>query len=431
MAKISVHRPVNTVVTVFVLATSILALGVLTSFSIETDGFVLWTPVESISLIHGRWVLSPDSGFPLDGRPMQIILHKQGKNLLTTNDLKRVFEVGQLLENIPGFEKVCGGPLQGSKAPLCSFLSPSLFWCNDYEIFDNTTSSNDDIVYRLSHLTFPDGQLVHRPTLFGSALPNFPTQQLDPRGDYQVEDVLLESVAAYMIILNLPNDKDNAPPYELVATEALFALADTWKNEQTNEDFGTPMSLEMKTFRSFDDELLRGIKGDIPYVALAYIMMGCFCAATLYRKDPVSSQTLLGLGAVLTVALSLMTGYGMIMLCNVPFTYLLQVFPYVLIGIGLDDTYILMGAFSRTKQTDSMEQRVECMMEDVGVSITVSLLTTFLAFLLGAFSSLPALQFFAYYAAPAVMIDFLFQVTFFIALLALDVRRDTIPTKNG
>ena len=423
IAKISVHRPAITVVTVLVLSASTLTVGVLTNFSLESDGFVLWTPVESISRIHGRWVRSPDSGFPLDGRPIQIVLHKQGKNLLTTNDLKLVFEVGQLLENIPGFEKVCGGPLQGSKAPLCSFLSPSLFWSNDYEIFDNSTSSNDDVVYRISHLTFPDGQLVNRPTLFGSALPDFPAQQVDPRGEYQVEDVLLESVAAFMIILNLPNDEDNALPYELVATEALFALADTWQNEKSNDDFDTAMSLELFTSRSFDDELLRGIEGDIPYVALAYFMMGCFCAVTLYRKDPVSSQTLLGLGAVFTVALSLMTGYGMIMLCNVPFTYLLQVFPYVLIGIGLDDTYILMGAFSRTKQTDSMEQRVECMMEDVGVSITVSSLTTFLAFLLGAFSSLPALQFFAYYAAPAVMIDFLYQVTFFLALLALDVRR--------
>ena len=52
-----------------------------------------------------------------------------------------------------------------------------------------------------------------------------------------------------------------------------------------------------------------------------------------------------------------------------------------------------------------------------------SSLTTFLAVLLGAFRSLPALLWFAYYAAQHFITDFLYQHTFFLALRCLDVRR--------
>lgn len=62
-------------------------------------------------------------------------------------------------------------------------------------------------------------------------------------------------------------------------------------------------------------------------------------------------------------------------------------------------------------------------MEDIGSSILLTTLTSTLAFALGAVSSIPAVQYLVMYAFPTILVDFLFQITFFVALIVLDQRR--------
>lgn len=48
---------------------------------------------------------------------------------------------------------------------------------------------------------------------------------------------------------------------------------------------------------------------------------------------------------------------------------------------------------------------------------------TVVAFLLGGVSSLPGIRWFCWYAGPTVAIDFIYQITFFVAILVIDDRR--------
>ena len=56
-------------------------------------------------------------------------------------------------------------------------------------------------------------------------------------------------------------------------------------------------------------------------------------------------------------------------------------------------------------------------------AIILTTLTSATAFALGLISSIPAVKYLVVYAFTSILIDFLFQVTFFIALLVLDERR--------
>ena len=134
-------------------------------------------------------------------------------------------------------------------------------------------------------------------------------------------------------------------------------------------------------------------------------------------------EGLLGFGAVATILLSLLTGYGLLFTIGIPFSSLTQIFPYVMVGIGLDDTFILTGAYERTDPSKDPVQRIEDCLCDVGNSITISTLTTVSAFCLGCVSSLPGIRWFCLYAAPTIMIDFLYQITFLLAMMVLDSRR--------
>jgi Niemann-Pick C1 protein len=44
----------------------------------------------------------------------------------------------------------------------------------------------------------------------------------------------------------------------------------------------------------------------------------------------------------------------------------------------------------------------------------------------GALSDMPAVKTFALYAAVALLLDFIFQITCFVSLLAVDDRRQTV-----
>ena len=62
-------------------------------------------------------------------------------------------------------------------------------------------------------------------------------------------------------------------------------------------------------------------------------------------------------------------------------------------------------------------------MKEISLSIFITTFTSTLAFTLGCFSDIPAVRWLCIYAAPSVAIDFVFQITFFIALIVLDERR--------
>ena len=108
---------------------------------------------------------------------------------------------------------------------------------------------------------------------------------------------------------------------------------------------------------------------------------------------------------------------------GVPLTNLTTLTPFVVFGVGLDDTFIITGAFARTKPDQSMEDRVRQTMKDAGVSISVTTLTTAVAFALGAISNIPAVRWLCLYAMVTIIIDFFYQISFFMALLVLDAKR--------
>mmetsp|Transcript_30078 Transcript_30078/g.35735 ORF Transcript_30078/g.35735 Transcript_30078/m.35735 type:complete len:571 (+) Transcript_30078:3-1715(+) len=118
-----------------------------------------------------------------------------------------------------------------------------------------------------------------------------------------------------------------------------------------------------------------------------------------------------------------MAGYGFLFIIGVPFTSMTQILPFIMFGIGLDDAFILSGAYKRTDKTKDVVVRIEDTVEEVGISIFVTTVSSISAFSLGCISSVPAVYWLCQYAIPTLFLDFFFQITFFIALIVIDERR--------
>jgi predicted RND superfamily exporter protein len=95
----------------------------------------------------------------------------------------------------------------------------------------------------------------------------------------------------------------------------------------------------------------------------------------------------------------------------------------VIFGVGLDDTFIIMGSYERTHPEKDVVARIQETMRDIGLSIFLTTFTTVVAFGLMATTQIPALFWMSFYALATMAIVFFYTITFFVGLIVMDERR--------
>lgn len=112
---------------------------------------------------------------------------------------------------------------------------------------------------------------------------------------------------------------------------------------------------------------------------------------------------------------------------------IIEVIPFLVLAVGVDNIFILVQTHQRLarKPNESFEEHIGRTLGHVGPSMTLTSLSESCCFFLGGLSDMPAVRAFALYAGMALLIDFLFQITCFVSLLALDSRRQAVSFVNG
>lgn len=108
---------------------------------------------------------------------------------------------------------------------------------------------------------------------------------------------------------------------------------------------------------------------------------------------------------------------------GVPFNTLHSILPFIVIGIGVDDMFVITFSFDHQSAALPNDVRLANALKQCGLSITYTTATDVAAFLLGATSSLPAIQQFCFYAAVTLLFNFVFQLTAYSVLLVWDEER--------
>lgn len=133
--------------------------------------------------------------------------------------------------------------------------------------------------------------------------------------------------------------------------------------------------------------------------------------------------------------------------CNLIF-----VIPFLVIGIGIDDMFIIYSTYLSCYQhrlkdysnkscskinSDNLEVSKKIVTDEKqiisdlisktlsksGVSITITSLTDFIAFFVGITTNFKSVQIFCVYAGFAILFCYLYQITFFCGFLCLHIRR--------
>ena len=117
------------------------------------------------------------------------------------------------------------------------------------------------------------------------------------------------------------------------------------------------------------------------------------------------------------------SAFGVCMWMNYPYTPFSQIVPFLALGLGVDDAFIIVAALERTDKSLPLEDRFGEALRKAGASITLTSITDFIAFSVGSVNPISAMQFFCFHMAWAIFFDLFFQCTFFVAALVIDERR--------
>lgn len=130
-----------------------------------------------------------------------------------------------------------------------------------------------------------------------------------------------------------------------------------------------------------------------------------------------------GLATVFTVLLSCGAAFGISSWFGVRHNMLSMMLPLIMLGIGVDDSYVLVGAFRDTPPALPTGKRIQQALRTAGLSVTMTSLTDVTALMIGSFSDVEAIRGFCITASACVLIDYLFQITLFMNFLQIDRMR--------
>ena len=229
------------------------------------------------------------------------------------------------------------------------------------------------------------------------------------------------------------HEKSGTDPHQL----RLEKKFDKKLRSASYESFERPMPV---TFAGLAENVDGAFDYDRYFVNLASVIIFAYAYWALFdRKNPYVSRGWLGVAAAVVVLVAVVAAFGVALYCGAIFSATASIAVFLVLGIGLDDAFVICGAEvvhfgdffddardvrAGTKSVeDAAAARVERAMATAGPSITVTSVTDFCAFVAGSFTAIPAISSFCAFCASAVAVDFFLQTTLFVALFSLDLRR--------
>ncbi|XP_051950423.1 NPC1-like intracellular cholesterol transporter 1 [Xyrauchen texanus] len=216
-----------------------------------------------------------------------------------------------------------------------------------------------------------------------------------------------------------------------------FKLVEEWESrfleivQEYQRNPNTNFTFAYMAERSLEDEINRTTAEDIPIFMISYAVIFLYIAVALgeyssCKRILVDSKFLVGLGGILVVGCSVLASMGFYAWIGIPSSLvIIQVVPFLVLAVGADNIFIFVLEYQRDMRRpgEKREEHIGRVLGNVAPSMLLCSLSESVCFFLGALSTMPAVKSFALYAALAVLMDFVLQMTAFVALLSLDARR--------
>ncbi|XP_038057131.1 patched domain-containing protein 3-like [Patiria miniata] len=175
---------------------------------------------------------------------------------------------------------------------------------------------------------------------------------------------------------------------------------------------------------SIETELDDASSGVIKDFTVTFTILITFSVCSCVMLDWVRSKPWLASCGVLSAGLAVLSTFGLMSYIGVPYINVVGSSPFLIIGIGVDDMFIMLAAWRQTDVRWSVERRMRHAFSEAAMSITITSITDALAFGIGAITFFRSVRIFCMYTGVAVIFDYAYQITFFGACMVLTGRRE-------
>ena len=158
-------------------------------------------------------------------------------------------------------------------------------------------------------------------------------------------------------------------------------------------------------------------------------LVAVYCIMFMGSWSPIHFRSAAAGIALLCVGLSYASSSGLAYLVGGKSAGIHNLLPFMLIGIGVDDMFVISSAIDQTNPRDPVEVRMKHGMIHAGASISITSFTNGVAFFLGCTSSLDALSSFCFFCGLGVLMLFIASITVFSAFMVWDIKRQA--SKKG
>ncbi|KAF1765638.1 hypothetical protein GCK72_005591 [Caenorhabditis remanei] len=370
------------------------------SFSTQDDIWDIYAPTNGLSRVEEAGIRRFEYASGSHHHRMQILVSKKNRgNILTNEALDEVSQAHKFVadnitvwdgQNQIAYKNLCGIYCNDSNAAVLAFLQATL----------NDTSRSS------FKLTFPNAEALQKKIFIGYSIGDLKFEK-----GYVTEAKMI--ILHYMVDTSLPNGRQLAADFETKVRNFFSSITDISHHIK--------YSVLSRT-RELEEQRAITITS-LPFLGLTIIVLTAFMLLTLVRFPLYTSQHWQSIVGVLSPGMALWTTTGLLWGLGYPFSNILTVVPFLVVTIGIDDAFLILAGWRQSTKGESLEVRLGQSVAISGASVTVTSVTDVACFATGLFSNMPVVQLFCLYTTVALAIDFIYQMTFFTALVGVFVRK--------
>lgn len=244
-------------------------------------------------------------------------------------------------------------------------------------------------------------------------------------GDISLNGSSVKDASVLRLFYVLDKKKENARSWE--KTAATFMHESHWKNE----------SYQVFTVHSesLERELTENIHDSFDVLPLATGLLVCFMTMNgfvITGRKWKSQWNQLGLQSffvfrasigLIVAVMGTLCGWGLVMYTGLSWQSTNLASLFLLLGVGMDDAFVMLNSWKRMKETmpeESVEEKMQETYKDAAVSITITSMTNICSFAMGFLTpSFETVKIFCAYVTGGLVSIYILTLTFFGPFMVL------------
>ncbi|PIC54926.1 hypothetical protein B9Z55_000413 [Caenorhabditis nigoni] len=219
--------------------------------------------------------------------------------------------------------------------------------------------------------------------------------------------------------------RSDTPEGKLAFKDAIDELFDLSKNSSAFENVEFTIFSDQVANR----EMIRGAIEATTLMTIGFFLLLTQVIIVIKRLSSIKMTAYLVTTSLLTPMAATIASFGAICWMGFPSFSIQCVTPFLVLGIGVDDAFILLHRWKHHIAISDTPRRLEQVIVDVGPSITITSLTNIIAFGIGFFTPTPQMSLFCLTASLALLLDYIFTYTILapIVFLCNDPTYQSVP----